>query len=44
MPLVLDAVNIKNITVLRVSGRIVLGDDLTRLEQGITAGDRKSVV
>lgn len=36
--LVLDVVNVKNLTVVRVSGRIVLGDDLPRLEQAIAGG------
>lgn len=38
MALVLDVHNVKNITVVRVSGRIVLGDDLPRLEKSIAAG------
>jgi anti-sigma B factor antagonist len=38
MALVLDSQNVKNITVVRVTGRIVLGDDLSRLEKAIAEG------
>ncbi len=43
MALGLDVHYVKDVSVLRVSGRIVLGDDLALLEQKITAALKESV-
>lgn len=42
MPLGLQVHHVKDVTVLRVSGRIVLGDDLSNLEQKITSALQES--
>lgn len=42
MPLGLEVHHVKDVTVLRLSGRIVLGNDLTALEQKVTAALQES--